>query len=50
MARDCQSGMEEDCIGSKGPHQAVVLEKKKKKITGNHKNLKPMLLKRRTPL
>lgn len=32
MARDCQSGMEENCIGSQGPHQAVVLEKKTKKI------------------
>jgi len=32
MARDCQSGMEEDCIGSQGPHQAVVLQKKMKKI------------------
>lgn len=24
--------MEEDCFGSQGPHQAIVLEKKMKKI------------------
>jgi hypothetical protein len=41
MARDCQSGMGEDCIGNKGTHQAVVLEKKKKKVRGSHKKLKP---------
>jgi hypothetical protein len=48
MARDWQSRMEEDCIGSKGPDQAVELEKKKK-IRGSHKNLKPVLLKCRKP-
>jgi hypothetical protein len=38
-----------NCTGSKGPHQAVVLEKKKKKITGSLKNLKPMLSQCRKP-